>query len=51
MLLPEAAAKLAGLYAKDVVNSLVVRQPHIAQVKLKVQIIEIDRSKLDAVWY
>jgi pilus assembly protein CpaC len=42
-----AAAKLAGLYAKDVVNSLVVRQPHIGQVKLKVQIIEIDRSKLD----
>ena len=42
-----AAAKLAGLYAKDVVNSLVVRQAHIGQVKLKVQIIEIDRSKLD----
>jgi pilus assembly protein CpaC len=42
-----AAAKLAGLYAKDVVNSLVVRQSHIGQVKLKVQIIEIDRSKLD----
>ena len=39
--------KLAGLYAKDVVNSLVVRQSHIGQVKLKVQIIEIDRSKLD----
>jgi pilus assembly protein CpaC len=43
----EAAAKLAGLYAKDVVNSLVVKQPHVRQVKLKVQIIEIDRSKLD----
>jgi pilus assembly protein CpaC len=43
----EAAAKLAGLYTKDVVNSLVVRQAHIGQVKLKVQIIEIDRSKLD----
>jgi pilus assembly protein CpaC len=43
----DAAAKLAGIYAKDVVNSLVVRQPHIGQVKLKVQIIEVDRSKLE----
>jgi pilus assembly protein CpaC len=43
----EAAVKLAGLYAKYVVNSLVVKQPHVRQVKLKVQIIEIDRSKLD----
>ena len=43
----EAAAKLAGLYAKNVVNSVQVRQLHNRQVKLKVQIIEIDRSKLD----
>jgi pilus assembly protein CpaC len=43
----EAAVKLAGLYGKSVVNSMVVREPHIRQVKLKVQIIEIDRSKLD----
>jgi pilus assembly protein CpaC len=43
----EAAVKLAGLYAKNVVNSVVVRQPHTSQVKLKVQIIEIDRSKLE----
>jgi pilus assembly protein CpaC len=42
----EAAVKLAGLYAKNVVNSVVVRQPHTRQVKLKVQIIEVDRSKL-----
>ncbi len=42
-----AALKLAGLYAKSVVNSVVVREPHVPQVKLKVQIIEIDRSKLD----
>ena len=42
----EAAAKLAGLYAKNVINSVVVRQLHSRQVKLKVQIIEIDRSKL-----
>jgi pilus assembly protein CpaC len=43
----DTAAKLAGLYAKNVVNSLQVNQPHIKQVKLKVQMIEIDRSKLD----
>jgi pilus assembly protein CpaC len=43
----EAAFKLASLYTKTVVNSVVVRPPHIRQVKLKVQIIEIDRSKID----
>ena len=43
----DAAAKLAGLYAKNIVNSLVVKQPHPRQVKLKVQMIEIDRSKLE----
>src|SRR6202453_2683994 len=43
----EAAVKLAGLYAKNVVNSCTVRQLHTRQVKLKVQIIEIDRSKLE----
>jgi pilus assembly protein CpaC len=42
----EVAVKLAALYAKSVVNSLVVRLPHIRQVKLQVQIIEIDRSKV-----
>lgn len=43
----EAATKLAGLYAKNVVNSVQVRLLHNRQVKLKVQIIEVDRSKLD----
>jgi pilus assembly protein CpaC len=42
----EAAVKLAALYAKNVVNSVVVRSPHLRQVKLQVQIIEIDRSRL-----
>jgi pilus assembly protein CpaC len=42
----EAAVKLAGLYAKSVVNSVVVREPHTRQVRLKVQMVEIDRSKL-----
>jgi pilus assembly protein CpaC len=41
-----AAAKLAALYTKNVVNSVIVREPHSRQVKLKVQIVEIDRSKL-----
>jgi len=41
----DAAVKLAALYGKNVVNSLVIRQPHVRQVKLKVQMIEIDRSK------
>jgi pilus assembly protein CpaC len=43
----EAAVKLAGFYAKSVINSVVVLQPHTRQVKLKVQIVEIDRSKVD----
>jgi pilus assembly protein CpaC len=43
----DVAIKLAGLYAKSVVNTVVVRQPHPRQVKLKVQFVEIDRSKLD----
>jgi pilus assembly protein CpaC len=42
-----AAGKLAGLYAKNVINSVVVRELHARQVKLKVEIIEIDRSKLE----
>ena len=43
----EAAVKLATLYGKSGRYSLVVRLPHIRQVKLQVQIIEIDRSKVD----
>jgi len=43
----EAAVKLAALYTKNVVNSVLVRELHTRQVKLKVQIIEIDRSKLE----
>src|ERR1700722_14148389 len=41
-----AAVKLASLYTKSVINSVIVRQLHGSQVKLKVQIVEIDRSKL-----
>jgi pilus assembly protein CpaC len=43
----EQAGKLAALYAKVVVNSVVVRPPHAQQVKLQVEIVEIDRSKLE----
>jgi pilus assembly protein CpaC len=43
----EAAVKLAGLYGKVVVNSVVVRSPHIRQVRLQVEIVEIDRSKVE----
>jgi pilus assembly protein CpaC len=43
----EQAGKLAALYGKVIVNSVVVRQPHARQVKLQVEIIEIDRTKLD----
>jgi pilus assembly protein CpaC len=42
----DAAVKLAGLYTKNVINSLVVNEPHTQQVRLKCQIIEVDRSKL-----
>jgi pilus assembly protein CpaC len=43
----EVAVKLAALYTKSVVNAVVVRLPHTRQVKLQVQIIEIDRSKVE----
>ena len=39
------AMKLAGLYSKNVANSLTVAPPRTKQVKLKVRIVEIDRTK------
>ena len=42
----EAAAKLAGLFSKEVADSIVVNSAGIKQVKLKVRIVEVDRSKL-----
>ncbi len=44
----DEAAKLAGSYAKEVVNSLVVDPGHLPQVRLEVRIVELDRSKLTA---
>ena len=44
----EEAARLAGVYSKDVINALVVDPRHLPQVQLEVRIVEIDRSKLTA---
>lgn len=41
----DAAAKLAGMYAKDVVNALTIAPGHPKQVRLQVRILEVDRSK------
>jgi len=43
----DAASKLAGLYSKDVANSLIVASPRVPQVKLKVRVVEIDRSRAE----
>jgi pilus assembly protein CpaC len=45
--LSDAAFKLAGLYSKEVSNALLINSAQIKQVKLKVRIVEVDRSKLD----
>lgn len=39
------AVKLADLYSKDVADTLTVEPPHTPQVRLKVRIVEIDRSR------
>jgi pilus assembly protein CpaC len=41
----DAAYKLAGLYTKEVANALTVTRDHPKQVRLKVRILEVDRSK------
>jgi pilus assembly protein CpaC len=43
--LADSAAKLAGLYAKEVANALVVSPEHPKQVRLQVRILEVDRNK------
>lgn len=42
------AERLATVYSKQVINSLVVDPRHLPQVQLEVKIIELDRSKLTA---
>jgi pilus assembly protein CpaC len=44
----DQVVKLAGLYSKDVTNALVVNPATVKQVTLKVRIVEVDRSKLNA---
>ena len=44
----DAAGKLASVYSKEVINSLVVDPRHRPQVQLKIEIAEVDRNKLDA---
>ncbi|HLY67059.1 MAG TPA: type II and III secretion system protein family protein [Chloroflexota bacterium] len=44
----DEASRLANVYSKDVVNSLVVDARHLPQIQLQVRIAEVDRSKLDA---
>lgn len=41
------AAKLAALYSKDVANSLQIIPVHGKQVRLKLRILEVDRTKLE----
>ncbi|WP_348269133.1 type II and III secretion system protein family protein [Edaphobacter paludis] len=43
----DTALKLAALYSKNVADSLVLAPQHAKQVRLKVRIVEIDRSKAD----
>lgn len=43
----QQATSLASLYSKGVVNSIFVTQLHARQVRLKVRIAEVDRTRLD----
>jgi pilus assembly protein CpaC len=42
----DSAVKIATLYSKDISNSMVVNPAGVKQVKLKVRILEVDRSKI-----
>jgi len=43
----DAAAKMAALYAKDVVNAIQIVPVHGKQVQLKLRIVEVDRTRLE----
>lgn len=43
----EAAVKLANLFSKEVADSLLISVRHVPQVKLKVRVVEIDRSRAE----
>ena len=42
----DAADKLAGLYSKVIINSIVVNSSRLHQIKLKVRVLELDRSRI-----
>jgi pilus assembly protein CpaC len=44
----DAALKMASEYSKDVTSALVVNASQVKQVTLKVRIVEVDRTKLNA---
>jgi pilus assembly protein CpaC len=41
----QAAVKLAGMFSKSIANSMLIAPQHARQVRLKVRIVEIDRSR------
>jgi pilus assembly protein CpaC len=43
----DQAMKLAALYSKSVANSMVLAPQHAPQVRLKVRVVEIDRSRAE----
>jgi pilus assembly protein CpaC len=43
----DIAGRIAGQFSKDIVNSLVINTALIPQVRLKVRIVEVDRSRLE----
>jgi pilus assembly protein CpaC len=43
----DQAVKLAGLYSKTVANSMQLAAQHTPQVRLKVRVVEIDRSRAE----
>jgi pilus assembly protein CpaC len=44
----DAAVRMASLYSKDVTNAILVNSSQVKQVTLKVRIVEVDRTKLNA---
>ncbi len=43
----DQAVKLAGLFSKNVANSMLLAPQHATQVRLKVRVVEIDRSRAE----
>lgn len=41
----DAAVKLAAMFAKNIADTLQIAAPHTPQVRLKVRVVEIDRSR------